>query len=288
VTLLRHRWPPRAPSWRTVALAALILVTLVASVATAAARGWLGRSESTAPPPEEGWFDLRPVGSFDSLPSDVEAAAAVHRSTWEPRPENGDANRTVPTRLALAPKRDADRAYDPRWNPHILERISGDFAGTTDEIFQWAAVKWGLSDNVLRTLALQESEWWQSNSGDYVDDAAECPPGLAPPCPVTYGIVGVRSTSWQGIYPWNKNSTAAAVDVLGGWLRGCYEGWVWWLRDHGNHSRGTYRAGDLWGCVGAWFSGDWHDGRVGRSSGENYIHRAQDACAQRPWLRSGF
>jgi hypothetical protein len=35
------------------------------------------------------------------------------------------------------------RAHDPRWNRYIIGRISSRFSGTTDEIFQWAAVKWG-------------------------------------------------------------------------------------------------------------------------------------------------
>jgi autotransporter family porin len=245
--------------------------------------------EEAAPPPPDGYFGLQPVGSYASLPDDERAAAMVHASPWEPRPENRRANHTVPTGLVMAPKDDAVRAYDPRWNSSVLDRITGDFTGTTDEIFQWAAAKWGVPDDVLRTVAVMESSWLQSNYGDFVDEATACPDqGAALPCPVTYGIVGVRSTSWPGLYPWNRDSTAAAVDVLGSWLRGCYEGWVWWLRDHGNRSRGTYGPGDLWGCVGAWYSGDWHDGDVHTQSGEEYIHRAQRWYGVRPWLQPDF
>jgi autotransporter family porin len=266
---------------------ALVLVTLTAA--------WVARSRDDhpapvgPPPPAAGYLPLEPVGSFPLLPDDAQAAAMVHRSPWEPRPGNTGYNRTVPTGLALVPRAVAERAYDPRWNEYVLGRITGNFTGTTDEIFQWAAAKWGVPDNVLRAVAMMESTWRQSNFGDYVDDPSECPvPGTRLPCAVTYGIVGVRSSSWPGIYPWNRNSTAAAVDVLGGWLRGCYEGWVWWLRDHGNHSRGVYAAGDLWGCVGAWFSGNWHDGRVGVQSGEDYLARAQRFSANRPWLDPDF
>jgi hypothetical protein len=178
----------------------------------------------------------------------------------------------------------AEGAYDPRWNRYIIDRISGNFTGTTDEIFQWAAVKWGIPDNVIRAIAYAESNWNQSNYGDDVDNRAECLPGYRElPCPVTFGIVGVNSTSWPGIFPWNHESTAAAVDVLGAWLRGCYEGWVWWLRDHGNRSHGTYHAGDLWGCVGAWSSGNWYD-----SAAESYIAAVKHWYAARPWLQPGF
>jgi hypothetical protein len=242
-----------------------------------------------SPPPAGGYFYLELVGSYQSLPGDREAAALVHRSSWEVRPENARYNRTVPAALRLLPSDPAARAYDPRWNTYVLGRITGNFTGTTDEIFQWAAAKWGLPDDILRSIAILESRWKQSNFGDYVDDPARCPPGFAvAPCPVTFGIVGVKSTSWPGLFPWNRESTATAVDVLGAWLRGCYEGWVWWLRDHGNTSRGTYTDGDIWGCVGAWFSGDWHDGRIGVQSAENYIDRAKKRFHHRPWLEPGF
>jgi autotransporter family porin len=242
------------------------------------------------PPPAQGYFILQPVGSYASLPDDAAAAARVHRSGWEPRPANARYNDTVPSALALLPVDPAAGAYDPRWNRYIIRRVTGDFTGTTDEIFQWAAVKWGLPDNLLRTMAYMESDWRQTTFGDFVTDRAKCPPGYRTlPCPVTFGIVGTKSTSWPGIFPWNKNSTAAAVDVLGAWLRGCYEGWVWWLRDHGNRSRGLYHAGDIWGCVGAWYSGNWHDGfRHTPHSGEHYIHRAQRWYQVEPWRHPLF
>jgi len=241
-------------------------------------------------PPVAGYFTSRPVGSYASLPGDAAASARVHRSEWEPRQDNTLYNYTIPDGLYLRPHDPADHAYDSRWNTYILKRITGNYSGTTDEIFQWVAAKWGIADNLLRTIAYMESGWHQSNFGDFVKQRAECPPGYTTlPCPVTFGIVGVKSTSWPGIFPWNRDSTAAAVDVLGGWLRGCYEGWAWWLRDHGNHSHGTYHAGDIWGCVGAWYSGNWHDGSPGEPrSAEGYISRAKHWEKVKPWLRRGF
>ena len=241
------------------------------------------------PPPPGGYLQLRPAGDYARLPDDQEAARMVHRSAWEIRPENLRYNETRPSpgvRMAL--KDPAQRAYDPRWNEHVLGRITGDFTGTTDEVFQWAAAKWGLPDETLRVVGLMESAWRQDNAGDVVDDPRACPPGYEAPCPVTFGIVGTKSTSWEGIFPWNRDSTAAAVDVLGAWLRGCFEGWVWWLRDHGNRSEGVYGPGDLWGCVGAWFSGDWYDREGGRKSGAGYVERARGMAATRPWLRNGY
>ncbi len=242
------------------------------------------------PPPPGGYFTLQPVGSYASLPGDAVAAARVHSSGWEPRPGNTPYNQTIPSRLAIRPVSITSGAYDPRWNRYVLGRITGHFAGTTDEIFQWAAVKWGLPDNLLRTVAFMESGWRQPNYGDFVDNRASCLPGYRSlPCPVTFGIAGVKSISWPGIFPWNRDSTAAAVDVLGAWLRGCYEGWAWWLRRHGNRSHGAYHAGDIWGCAGAWKSGNWYDGAFSLPrSGVNYIYRARYWYAVRPWLRRGF
>jgi hypothetical protein len=274
----------------------LLLSGLVVVVATALVGILVGKPQALwgtgpdgRPPPAGGYRQLEPTDSYAMLPDDAEGAGLVHRSSWEVRPGNAPYNRTVPAHLRLRPSDTATGAYDPRWNAYILGRVTGNFTGTTDEIFQWAAAKWGLPDDLLRAIALLESRWSQANFGDYVSDPARCPEGPAVvPCPVTFGIVGVKSTSWPGLFPWNRDSTAAAVDVLGGWLRGCYEGWVWWLRDHGNITHGRYAAGDLWGCAGAWFSGDWHDGAVGVPSGENYIDRAKKRFQQRPWLDVGF
>jgi hypothetical protein len=274
--------------WLTGAVLASVLV--VATIAAVADSGFGRTPPAPKPPPKGGYFGLEPVGVYASLPQDEEAAAMVHRSAWEPRPDNRRYNETVPTGLALVPKNDADLAYDPRWNTHVQDRITGNFTGTTDEIIQWAAAKWGVPDDVLRAMALMESTWDQSNYGDFVDDPSECPePGQPLPCPVSFGLVGVKSSSWPGIYPWNRDSTAAGVDVLGGWLRGCYEGWIWWLRDHGNRSRGVYGPGDLWGCVGSWYSGDWHDGSTDDvHSGEGYLHQARQWYETTPWLAPDF
>jgi hypothetical protein len=40
-----------------------------------------------------------------------------------------------------------------------------------------------------------------------------------------------------------------------------------------------YAAGDLWGCSGAWYSGEWHDSRA-----ETYISHVQASLSTKPWL----
>jgi hypothetical protein len=242
----------------------------------------------------------------------------VHRSTWEPRPDNDKRNHTTPDPTAVresfsARPRAVDGTYDTRWDTWLLPRVDGQFTGTTDEIFQWAACKWGMSDNLLRAIAVRESDWYQYltypsgrlwiewGGGDmmppgttgattYCDDIASYGYDYQQDfgrdiCPQTFSIAGIKAwqaPSWgvmpgnqNGTFPFSRDSTAFAVDYLASQLRGCYEGWESWLDD------GT--AGDIWGCVGAWYSGDWHS-----TAGEEYVSLVQNELTNLTWLASDW
>lgn len=297
--------------------------------------------EGSSPPPAGGYFvELKPVGSWSSLPDGDACAAQVHYSTWEPRPENDLANHTMPAPGAMASSfaarpRNQGGTYDARWDSWLLPRVDGQFTGTTDEIFQWAACKWGLPDNLLRGMAVRESTWfeylhfasgaayWDRGTGDAFasatpDSMTYCN-GIATQgllssqvhdyqsdpvtsvgaypytpaaglCPKTFSIVGVMSwddPAWQspypaypgnqnGTFPFTRDSTAAALDYLGSYLRGCYEGWEPWLG-------GAYAAGDMPGCVGLWYAGDWHS-----VDGDDYTSRAQAEIDALTWLTPDF
>jgi hypothetical protein len=88
--------------------------------------------------------------------------------------------------------------------------------------------------------------------------------------------LGAWPDNQNGTFPFNRNSTAFAVDYLGGELRGCHEGWESWLRQPGT---GGYAAGDLWGCVGTWYAGAWHT-----SAADSYSGRVRRLMRSRPWL----
>jgi hypothetical protein len=119
---------------------------------------------------------------------------------------------------------------------------------------------------------------------DYQDDDG---PGR---CPKTFSIVGVMS--WQnpdwgqmpdnqnGTFPFNRDSTAFALDYYAAYLRGCLEGWVSWLDNTG---AGDYRPGDLLGCVGAWYAGAWRT-----DAANTYIGKVESALADKPWLKPSF
>jgi hypothetical protein len=297
----------------TTTTSARVTTTTAASTTTTAPS-----PPSASPPPPGGYFKLVPPGSSESLPSGATCKGRVHYSTWEPRPDNFKRNHVMPdpaaVRAAFAARpRATGGSYDPRWDSWLLPRVDGQFTGTTDEIFQWAACKWGLPDDLLRGVAYRESQWYQYEtypSGrclpDYgctdlfssaTGDSEVYCDGLATygydyqkdfgsgRCPKTFSIVSVMSwedPSWgrkwpehqNGTFPFNRKSTAFAVDYYGSYLRGCYEGWSY---------LGMKTAGDLDGCVGSWYSGAWHD-----TAGDGYLRRVRDAMNTRPWLTTTF
>ncbi len=224
-------------------------------------------------------FSTLPPGS--ALPSDATCAGLVRRSPSEPRPDNAVANATVPPpgSFTLAPLNDQN-GYDNR-TPALEARVTGNFTGTTDEIIQWASCKWGFDEDEVRAIAATESWWHQSQVGDVTTNAALCPPGTTVPCPRSFGIHQVMwSSDPVGTYPWSQVSTAFNLDASLMVHRTCFEGYMTWLRDIGYTS---YAAGDEWGCVGQWYSGNWYD-----SGAKSYISTVQGYMATKPWTQASF
>ncbi len=84
------------------------------------------------------YFSTLPPGS--SLPSDSNCASRVkHRS--ENKGMNASYNVTRGNQSLASDF--FGSADDPRANSQIAPRVSGNFTGTTDEILQWNACKWG-------------------------------------------------------------------------------------------------------------------------------------------------
>src|SRR5215470_2023630 len=209
-------------------------------------------------------FDTLPPGS--ALPSDAECAARVRRSAWEPRPENFLANNT--NVYARGDRLIGNDLYG------YERRVTGNFTGTTDEILQWGACKWGIDEDVVRAQAVQESYWQQSALGD-------CRGGTVPDtngCQ-SVGLLQVKGAdvppTHPGTWPYAYRSTAFNVDYTYAVWRSCYEGKEVWL---GN----GYRSGDVWGCVGRWFSGDWYQ------TSQGYISSVKNILANETWLNPGF
>src|SRR5579862_8144249 len=139
------------PAGQRYSIAAMVVVF---GLASAIGLRLVFRSYAAAPPPAGGYFPVSaitppPAGTdgtkTTAFPTDAECAAKVHGSTWEPRPENNTPNHTVPPQ----PNTLGDFSqWNATWNADYKPRIDGNFTGTTDEIIQWVACKWGWSDEL--------------------------------------------------------------------------------------------------------------------------------------------
>jgi autotransporter family porin len=220
------------------------------------------------PPPTSSHFSTLPPGS--ALPSDAQCTAAV-RHAPEVRPQNTTTNAK------------AWHGGDPDF-----PRSTGSFTGTTDEIIQWVACKWGIDEDIARAQVAKESWWKQSNLGDWTTDSTVCPPGhpigadgTPGQCPESVGLMQVRTRFFRGSIDGALASSSYNLDVSYAVWRNCYEGKETWLNDVEHN--GTYGAGDVWGCVGRWFSGRWHT-----APSEGYITAVKDYLSQKIWTTPNF
>lgn len=202
-----------------------------------------------------------------ALPSDQACFAAV-RPAVEVRPANDAANHTRGV--------GATDGYP---------RVTGNFTGTTDELIQWVACKWGIDEDVVRAQIVKESWWYQSAGGDLTTDPSLCHPLVREqsPCPESVGLGQVRYQYHMAAFA-NANaikSSAYNLDYTYAVWRSCFEGELDWLN---TVERGAdYAAGDMWGCLGVWFSGRWYVPRA-----NEYIAAVQEIFAERTWETPGF
>ncbi|HEU5345754.1 MAG TPA: hypothetical protein VFU60_15515 [Ktedonobacterales bacterium] len=222
-----------------------------------------------------------------ALPSEAFCAANIQRSPWEPRPANTTANHTVPTSAQLAGLApwDASMGLDPRAD-QLRQQMTGNFTGTTDEILQWVACKWGVPVDVVRAEAVIESNWNQSQQGDQTSDQSVCPPGTwnGGSCNQSYGILQIKYQYNVSAWPMSRDDTAFSAEYTYGMIRACYEGWTTYLSDMTPQpGYPSYHAGDLWGCLGRWYSGGWYD-----QGAIDYIAKVKAVYDQKPWLAAGF
>jgi autotransporter family porin len=195
-----------------------------------------------------------------ALPSGAECAARV-RPAAEIRPENAAANANRGSRA---------NANTSDWGD--MTRVDGAFAGTTDEIIQWAACKWGIDEDIVRAQTIKESYWYQSTNGDNGE---------------SWGLGQVRQPYHQTAFQFGVNartSTAYNLDYTYGWWRACFDGEFGWLNSV--ERNGTYAPGDVWGCVGVWFSGRWY------VNNDAYLNQTGDSVRwhfdDKTWLTSAF
>jgi hypothetical protein len=221
-----------------------VVCALIAVFATPASAASLGSVSVKGP-------------GFETL-SDAEAAARVNESGWEPRANNARANRRRPSE---------DQLQDFRRRSEMVNRfgVTGHYRGTTDEILQWAARKWGFDPDLFRAVAAVESYWNMSAVGDG---------GLS------FGIFQMKKT-YHCCLPLSSKYTAFNADYYGAILRAYFDGKQKWLNDVERGER--YDAGDIWGSVGSWYAGRW---RTPEALG--YIRLVQRTLRDEPWHERGF
>jgi autotransporter family porin len=273
------------------ARAALLIPVLASAACTLDAQVALvqmldgGGSDGGVPVPQ---FQTLPAGS--TLPDDATCAALVHLTSWEPRPANTVPNHVVPTpgQIAGLSPWNSQNAYDDR-ALGLEARITGSFTGTTDELLQWTACKWGFDEDHLRAEAVQSSGWSQTLANDFTTDATMCPAGAATltadggvECATTYGMFQIVWQYHESAWPMFRDSTPFHLDYIFALRRVCFEGW-----DTSQAARATsgvpYTANDEWGCIGAHFSGGWYDARA-----NSYITAVKGQLAGRAWTQPGF
>ncbi len=221
-----------------------------------------------------------------SLPlSDSDAASQV---SWaaEVRWGNHSANNYWPSDEELDAFRHGQRDRYGRtaveYNP-LAQYVTGRFAGTTDEILQWAAHKWGIPEDIVRAVAVGESWWNMSQLGDRRDNVdAQAYPPYARINPYTaYQSLGIMQINWTpaglhtGTDPLRWKSTAFNVDYWASTVRYYFDGYCDWCYP-------DYDVGQEWESVAAW-QNPWP-----WKSADSYISYIQQHVWNRTWLSPWF
>lgn len=245
----------------------------------------------TTATPQTTW---RAIGSAPL--SDAEAAALVS-PVAERRSNNATPNHYCPTDADLSLYHSAVDVHGESetklgytFNPYH-KYVSGRFVGTTDEIIEWAAHKWGVPEDVLRAEYVHESWWNQSAMGDR---RTETNPLLYPAFSRISGTsdvfesLGLTQVKWHpdgsvnpGTEPLRWESTAFNVDYQASVVRFYYDDPMGHRSNWGDSS---YYKGDPWLSIGGWYNPyPWNN------SGQlSYISNVQKDLANRTWAQPGF
>ena len=128
----------------------------------------------------------------------------------------------------------------------------------------------GFAPDLLRAVATVESWWRMSTVGDNGD---------------SFGL-------FQGRRPFHcsepvcaqfRDDAALNADYYGWILRAYYDGRQRWLNTVAGENGRRYRRGDLWGSIGAWFSGRWWN-----PPARGYIREVKRRLANRTWRSRAF
>jgi hypothetical protein len=240
-------------------------------------------------PPRDSYGWVSCSSNFVPL-SDARAAALIVR-TAENRPGNEAANNYRPSSTELSAflndETDLYGVLPVQYNPYF-HYVTGGFSGTTDEIIQWGAEKWGIPADWLRAEYVQESWWDQSQLGDLTTVAN---PTLYPAYSrVTgnqvYQSLGITQIKWNhpdannsgiGTEPLRWKSTAFNVDYQAASVRFYFD------NPHGKRSAwgDAYTSCNNWLSIGGWYNPfPWNNPEQQR-----YVQSVQTCLANRTWAQ---
>jgi hypothetical protein len=223
-------------------------------------------------------------------------ASHILLNTWEPA-SRGNAAYNVP-RDDLGTSRGDPRfawwsSFPLWWNggrlqidDHYSNGVT-DHAMTTTEAISFAACRWGIREDLLRAVAVQESDWQEHGSpGD------QCSGTNNHGIPMTvangfgsFGIIQVKNYNcdpnydnegdWGG-FDRTWNSTFFALDLYGAaFRRACLEQGLWYTIPATDDLARREK-----GCVGAWFSGSYNPDIA-------YVNWVYTHLANKDWLNYG-
>ncbi len=218
-----------------------------------------GTSAVAAPPPGVRVSHV-PTQVVPEL-SDAQAAGLV-RHTPESRADNAADNQRVPTEAQLS----YFRSHDESMPAAYLARIDGNFRGTTDEIIQWAAYKWGFDPELFRAVAAVESWWHMYTVGDEGN---------------AFGLFQVDAR-YHCCQELAADDTAWNADYYGAILRSYYDGTQTWLTTVSGNGA-PYHGGELWNSVGYWAAGRWDV-----ESGWEYVAKVRADLKEKVWRQPNF
>ncbi len=246
-----------------------------------------------------GWVVYSP--SFVPFP-DASAAALVRLMTENRQSDNanpnsvvGDANHYVPSAAELNTYLTSERFNNgllpAELNPYAAS-VTGNFAGTTDEIIQWASIKWGIPPDWMRAQAVNESYWRHTGKGDLAQVISSTPYPAYSRVDAThvYQSLGILQIKWNhpddnhsgaGTEPIRWKSTAFNADYTMAAIRFYFDDPQGKRSDWGDP---TYQHGQQWLSLAAWYEPyPWNN-----SGQANYANTIQGILASRTWEQSDF
>ncbi|HEX3698372.1 MAG TPA: hypothetical protein VH374_23570 [Polyangia bacterium] len=228
-------------------------------------------------------FSRIPAGQ--PLPDEATCAALVRRGGKEQRTDNTPFNKVIATAAQLGQLATwgDPQGFAPAAMP-MGKRVTGNFTGTTDEILQWGACKWGLDEDFVRADSYQANGWHQGSISGWTDTTSLCPSGGptragmgGTQCAQVFGLFGVTWQFHKSAWPMIHDSTPFTVDYSLALQRVCFEGWDSYFKGVGPAGN-VYGPNDEFGCAASFYTGGWYD-----FSTIQQVNHIRDALSSKPW-----